>query len=140
MVKTSSKKTQIKRNVEFVFDYLKNFSNFSLMANDKIEDFKSTEDKCSFKVKGMGEVGLKILSRIPYERITIVSDPDIQSAMPLNFIINIDFERVEPYICAVTATIELDVPKVMAMMIKSQLEKGANTLVETLKMRMESLI
>lgn len=137
MIKTESKKTEIGRNVEFVFDYISNFSNFSLMANDKIENFKATEDKCSFTIKGMGNFGLKIIGRLPYERISIASDPDIQSSIPLHFILNLNFEKTEAYKCNITAVLELDAPQIMAMMIKKQLEKAANTLVETLKQRME---
>lgn len=140
MVKTESKKTEIGRNVEFVFDHVSNFSNFSLMANDKIENFKATEDKCSFTIKGMGDFGLKIIGRIPYEKITVASDPEVQSSMPLNFILNLNFEKTEAYKCNVTAVIELDVPQIMAMMIKKQLEKAADTLVETLKQRMEMMM
>jgi len=133
-------KTEIGRNVEFVFDHVSNFSNFSLMANDKIENFKATEDKCSFTIKGMGDFGLKIIGRIPYEKITVASDPEVQSSMPLNFILNLNFEKTEAYKCNVTALIELDVPQIMAMMIKKQLEKAADTLVETLKQRMEMMM
>lgn len=140
MVKTESKKTEIERNVEFVFDHVSNFSNFSLMANDKIENFKATEDRCSFTIKGMGNFGLKIIGRIPYEKITVASDPEVQSSMPLNFILNLNFEKTEAYKCNVTAVIELDVPQIMAMMIKKRLEKAADTLVETLKQRMEMMM
>ena len=140
MVKTESKKTEIGRNVEFVFDHVSNFSNFSLMANDKIENFKATEDRCSFTIKGMGDFGLKIIGRIPYEKITVASDPEVQSSMPLNFILNLNFEKTEAYKCNVTAVIELDVPQIMAMMIKKQLEKAADTLIETLKQRMEMMM
>lgn len=140
MVKTESKKTEIGRNVEFVFDHVSNFSNFSLMANDKIENFKATEDKCSFTIKGMGDFGLKIIGSIPYEKITVASDPEVQYSMPLNFILNLNFEKTEAYKCNVTAVIELDVPQIMAMMIKKRLEKAADTLVETLKQRMEMMM
>lgn len=126
--------------MEFVFDHVSNFSNFSLMANDKIENFKATEDRCSFTIKGMGDFGLKIIGRIPYEKITVASDPEVQSSMPLNFILNLNFEKTEAYKCNVTAVIELDVPQIMAMMIKKQLEKAADTLVETLKQRMEMMM
>lgn len=140
MVKVESKKTEIKRNVEFVFDYMKNFSNFSLMANDKIQNFKATEDKCSFTVNGMGDCGLKMLSRVPYDKIVITNDTDIQSSMPFNFILSLDFEKTEPYKCNVQATIELDVPQIAAMMIKKQLEKALNTLMDGLKERMEMIM
>ena len=46
MVKIESKKVEIKRNVEFVYEYLADFTHFSMVANDKIENFKATQDRC----------------------------------------------------------------------------------------------
>lgn len=140
MVKAESKKTEIGRNVEFVFDHVGNFSNFSLMANDKIENFKATEDKCSFTIKGMGDFGLKIIGRFPYEKISVASNPDVQSSIPFNFVLNLYFEKTDAYKCNVTAVIELDAPQIMAVMIKGKLAKAADTLVDALKQRMEMMM
>ena len=60
--------------------------------------------------------------------------------MPFNFILSLDFEKTEPYKCNVQATIELDVPQIAAMMIKKQLEKALNTLMDGLKQRMEMIM
>jgi hypothetical protein len=51
-----------------------------------------------------------------------------------------DFEKTEPYKCNVKVTIELDIPQMMAMMIKKKLEQAVNTLVEGLKQRMEMIM
>ena len=45
MVKIESKKVELNRNVEFVYEYLSDFTHFSMMANDKIENIKATQDR-----------------------------------------------------------------------------------------------
>lgn len=140
MVKIESKKVEIKRNVEFVYEYLADFTHFSMVANDKIENFKATQDRCSFTIKGMTDMGLKIISRLPNESITISNDTDIPSSMPLNFLIIFEFERVEPYVTKVVVKMELDANPMIAMMVKKPLEKFVNSLADGMKTAMETMI
>lgn len=140
MVKIESKKVEIKRNVEFVYEYLADFTHFSMVANDKIENFKATQDRCSFTIKGMTDMGLKIISRMPNESITISNDTDVPSSMPLNFLIIFEFERVEPYVTKVIVKMELDANPMIAMMVKKPLEKFVNSLADGMKMAMETMI
>lgn len=140
MVKIESKKVEIKRNVEFVYEYLSDFTHFSMVANDKIENFKATQDRCSFTIKGMTDMGLKIISRLPNESITISNDTDVPSSMPLNFLIIFEFERVEPYVTKVIVKMELDANPMIAMMVKKPLEKFVNSLADGMKTAMETMI
>lgn len=140
MVKIESKKVEIKRNVEFVYEYLADFTHFSMVANDKIENFKATQDRCSFTIKGMTDMGLKIISRMPNESITISNDTDVPSSMPLNFLIIFEFERVEPYVSRVIVKMELDANPMIAMMVKKPLEKFVNSLADGMKTAMETMI
>ena len=140
MVKIESKKVELNRNVEFVYEYLSDFTHFSMMANDKIENFKATQDRCSFTIKGMTDMGLKIISRLPNESITISNDTEVPSSMPLNFLIIFEFERVEPYVTKVIVKMELDANPMIAMMVKKPLEKFVNSLADGMKMAMETMI
>lgn len=140
MVKIESKKVEIKRNVEFVYEYLADFTHFSMVANDKIENFKATQDRCSFTIKGMTDMGLKIISRLPNESITISNDTDVPSSMPLNFLIIFEFEKVEPYVTKVIVKMELDANPMIAMMVKKPLEKFVNSLADGMKTAMETMI
>lgn len=140
MVKIESKKVEIKRNVEFVYEYLSDFTHFSMVANDKIENFKATQDRCSFTIKGMTDMGLKIISRLPNESITISNDTDVPSSMPLNFLIIFEFEKVEPYVSRVVVKMELDANPMIAMMVKKPLEKFVNSLADGMKTAMETMI
>lgn len=140
MVKIESNKVEIKRNVEFVYEYLSDFTHFSMVANDKIENFKATQGKCSFTIKGMTDMGLKILTRIPNESITITNDTDVPSSMPLNFLIIFEFKKLEPYVSSVVVKMELDANPMIAMMVKKPLEKFVNSLAEGMKVAMETMM
>ena len=53
-----------------VFDFLSNFDNFkSLLPSDKISNWESTGDACRFSVLGIGELGLKIIEKVPSQII-----------------------------------------------------------------------
>lgn len=136
MVKIESKKVELNRNVEFVYEYLSDFTHFLMVANDKIENFKATQDRCSFTIKGMTDMGLKIIARVPNESITISNDTDIPSSMPLNFLIIFEFERLEPYVTRAVVKMELDANPMIAMMVKKPLEKFVNSLADGMKMMM----
>jgi len=140
MVKIESKKVEIKRNVGFVYEYLSDFTHFSMVANDKIENFKATQDRCSFTIKGMTDMGLKIISRMPNESITITNDTDVPSSMPLNFLIIFEFEKIEPYVSKVVVKMELDANPMIVMMVKKPLEKFVNSFDDGMKMAMETMI
>ena len=123
-----------------MYEYLADFTHFSMVANDKIENFKATQDRCSFTIKGMTDMGLKIISRLPNESITISNDTDVPSSMPLNFLIIFEFERVEPYVTKVIVKMELDANPMIAMMVKKPLEKFVNSLADGMKTAMETMI
>ena len=47
-----------------IFEFLSDFNNFeSFIPEDKISDWKSFGDSCSFKVNGVGNAGLKIIDK-----------------------------------------------------------------------------
>ena len=66
MVKIESKKVEIKRNVEFVYEYLADFTHFSMVANDKIENFAKFSPFFSVvkRYNGINLVVLDYLCRI----------------------------------------------------------------------------
>lgn len=54
-----------------LFDYMGDFNNFKhLLPNDKIENFECTTEQCSFGIKGMAPLTIKIKERAPKSRIT----------------------------------------------------------------------
>ncbi len=69
-----SKQVQIKASSAAVFNYLCNFNNIkNLLPQDKISDWESTEDFCSFKIQNAAVIPLVKSTTTPTSRIDIVS-------------------------------------------------------------------
>ena len=57
-----------------VFEFLGDFNNFNkLLPEDKIENWQSDQDQCSFRIKGMADIGMKIENREKPGKIEIKS-------------------------------------------------------------------
>lgn len=66
---------KIQSSQEKVFNFLSDFNNFKqFIPGDKVNDWKSDTDSCSFKVSGIGEVGLEIIEKNPFELIKITGN------------------------------------------------------------------
>jgi hypothetical protein len=54
-----------------LFDFMGDFNNFKhLLPEDKIENFECTSEQCSFGIKGLMPLTIKIKERIPKSRLT----------------------------------------------------------------------
>ena len=54
-----------------LFDFMGDFNNFKhLLPEDKIQDFECTSEQCSFGIKGLMPLTIKIKERLPKTRIT----------------------------------------------------------------------
>ncbi len=59
-----------KSNTEQLFDFMADFHHFKhLLPENKIENFECSSDQCSFNIKGMMPLTIKIKERTPKTRI-----------------------------------------------------------------------
>ena len=95
---------------------------------DKIEDVRTTEDTCTFMVKGVGEMGMKIVEREEPKLIKLEGDGRIQ----FEFQVWIQLLDNGPYDTRLRITAEADLNMMMKMLLKGKLEKGINQMAEGL--------
>ena len=95
---------------------------------DKIEDVRTTEDTCTFMVKGVGEMGMKIVEREEPKLIKLEGDGRI----PCEFQVWIQLLDNGPYDTRLRITAEADLNMMMKMLLKGKLEKGINQMAEGL--------
>jgi carbon monoxide dehydrogenase subunit G len=127
MSKIESRIGVIKSTDEQIFTFLSNFNNFkSLIPEDKVKDWDSTEDTCKFTVDGVGRAGLKIIEKEPNKLIKITSD----ETTPLPFMLWIQIKSVEENDSRIKITMDVDVNPVMASMVKNPLQSFVDTLVK----------
>jgi hypothetical protein len=136
MKQIKSKTVSLNRSVEEVFYLLSDFTHLGTMPNDKIQNFKSTYDTCSFSVNGMADIELEIKERKPFEYITIGSGKEIMGGF--NFLINLVFDKTDERTCNLTAEASIDGNMVMLMMIKKQIQQGLDMLMEGIQKSINS--
>ena len=96
--------------------------------SDKIENVVTTEDTCTFLIKGLGEMGVRIVEREEPKLIKLEGD----GSVPFNFEVWIQLLDNGPYDTRLRITIEADLNMMMKMLLKGKLEKGINQLAEGL--------
>lgn len=75
MIKFESRVGKVNSTEECVYQYLSNFDNFKdVIPQDKVKDFRSAENFCSFTIDTIGQVGLRIVEKEPCKLIKISSD------------------------------------------------------------------
>jgi carbon monoxide dehydrogenase subunit G len=71
MTRLESDKVTIDKPAQQVYNFLSDFNNFGHLMPEQVTDWQSTGDECSFTIKGMAELGMKIVEKIPYSSIKI---------------------------------------------------------------------
>lgn len=136
MANVESKEVEINSSAEKIFNFLSDFTNFSLLVPDKVENWKATKEKCSFKVTGLTDFGMEISNKTPFTSIVIVNDKDISSPFPFTF--NWEFDSINDSKTKVRSFFNLDINPMMSMMVKKPLQNFMDVLVDKLKEKMEN--
>ncbi len=127
MPKTESRIGIIRETEEKIFLFLSDFRNFrSLLPADRVKDFEPEDDRCSFRIEGIGKVGLKIIEKVPFKLIKIGSDENT----PFDFLLWIQVKEVEKGDSRMKITTEVNINPVMASMVKKPLKTFVDSLVD----------
>jgi hypothetical protein len=60
-----------KSSTDSLFDFMGDFNNFKhLLPEDKIDNFECTTEQCSFNIKGLTSLTIKIKEKHPKSKIT----------------------------------------------------------------------
>jgi hypothetical protein len=118
---------------EKVFNFIGNFDNFTPLLPDKVENWQSTGDSCSFEVKGLATLGLRITSKIPFSQVNMKSEGNL----PFNFTLSTIIEETPSVQCQVQIVIDTDMSQFIAIMAQGPLQNFIDQLVSKLKIEME---
>lgn len=129
MTNITSEKRQVNYSDKQVFEFVGDFNNFqSLLPEDRVENFQSTGDSCSFRIKGMTDLGLRINEKQEFSKIKVNSDGKV----PFKFSMDININSVGENQSEVFIEFEGDINPFMSMMIEKPLTNFFNMLVEKL--------
>ena len=76
-----------------IYGFITDFNNFkSLVPADRVSQWESSAEQCSFRVDPVGKATLKIVEKTPFSLVKIASVPDFST---YNFTIWIQLKKVD---------------------------------------------
>ena len=125
MAKFESEVKKANASADVVYGFISNFNNFQhLIPKDKITDWESDDDSCSFKVEGLGEAGLKIIDKEENKTLKYTA----QGKVPFDFYLWIQLKEVSNNDTCVKLTIKADMNPMMKMMASKHVKTFLNML------------
>lgn len=129
MLSIQSDKIQINAKAEDLFSKVSNFSSFGNLLPDKVQNWKATENSCSFEIPGMASLAMHIEEKTPPSYLRIVSD----APSPFPFEINFNFTPEGENISNSCISMNVEVNMMLQMMVKKPLQNFVNILNTQLK-------
>jgi hypothetical protein len=118
----------IKKSSEDLFNKISDLNNLREIMPSQIEDFKSTETTCSFKMSGMPKISLEIDEKIKYSKISLKAI-DSQVPFSLNCFITDKNDHCQA---------RLEINAELNMMMKMMVEKPLTQFLNVLSSKMEN--
>lgn len=123
--KYESKQVQIARPAEMIYKTLSDFSNFTPILQDKVEDWCATSDTCSFKVKGF-TVKLRIVER-EENRVVKVSGED---GSPFDFTFWLQLKEMDANDTRMRLVLHIELNMMMKMMIGGKVKDALDQIAD----------
>jgi hypothetical protein len=131
--KIESEITAIQRPVAPIFDFLSDFNNFSSLMPEQVINWQATADHCSFEIKGLATLGMRIIERVPESKVVMQSE----GKLPFNFLLNANLFKINEYSSNVQLVLDADMNPFISIMAEKPLANFVNVLAEKLREVME---
>lgn len=116
MQKYESKQVRIRRPASMVYGMLSDFSQFTPILADKVDQWQATADTCSFKAKGM-PISLRIVEREENKLVKITGD----QGTPFDFTLWIQLCEVAPDDTRMRLVLHIKLNMMMKMMVGNKI-------------------
>lgn len=123
-----SEKVEVKNSMADTFQFLSDFNNYEGLMPDQISGWESTVEECSFNIKGMASIGMRIDEALDGKEIRIKST----NKSPFRFDLNCFLEG-EGDTCTTYMVFESDLNPMLQMMVEKPLGSLFNHIVARLK-------
>lgn len=123
-----SPKTNVQKSQQKVFEFLTKVENYEQIMPESIQKFEVTgADSFIFQLKGMPQIRLKMDEKQPYYKAVLASTSD-----KFPFTLTAHIEKITDTSSEVQLVFDGEFNSMMAMMIKSPLNKFITTLSENI--------
>ena len=129
MTKIESEKVEINNSAENIFNCLSDFNNFQKLMPPQVTNWTSTSEDCSFTINGMATIGMKIIDKTPFTKITISSNGKV----PFEFKLFVLLTETGANSCAGQLVFESELNMMMKMMVEKPLGNFFNMLAQKMK-------
>lgn len=120
-----SKKSVVNKSQKELFEFLTNLQNFEKLMPENIDKFEVDGDSFFFSLKGMPEIRLVVKEKNAFDKVVLNA-----ASSKLNFSLTSLIQPVSEKSCELQLLFEGDFNPMMAMMVKSPLQKFIDTLAE----------
>ena len=127
MTRIESQQIAINKSAEEIYNFIINFNNFEKLMPSSVEDLETTEDTCSFSIKGMPNIHLKIGNKTPFTNVSMVADGG-QIEFKLTCSLETDGNS-----CKAQLFFEAELNMMMKMMVEKPIKNFLNILADRLK-------
>jgi len=129
-MRLESKIGKVSFSDEAVYNFLTDFNNFkNLIPEDKISNWRSDENSCSFSVNPIGETGIKIIEKDPFKLVKLKS----LESDKFNFTFWVQLKMLEEKDTRIKLTLEADLNPMIQMMAKKPLQEFLDKLIDQLE-------
>ena len=118
--------------IKKIFEFIGDFKNFdSILPHDKIENFTFKDNECSFNIKGITPMTIKMAEKNPHEFILFTSD----GLARFNFNLKVNFIGD----ASTTGECMIELMGDLNPFIKTMAEKPLKNLVNTMSLKLAQL-
>lgn len=129
LTKIESEIVDINNSAENVFNYLSDFRNFEKLMPSQVTNWTATSEECSFTINGMATIGMKIVDKAPFTKITINS----HGKVPFSFQLFIFITKKDESNSIGQLVFESDLNPMLKMMVVKPLGNFFNMLAHKMK-------
>lgn len=128
-MKVSSQTLSVQGDPRKAFHKISNFSDLGGMMPGQVQDWKATQDTCSFNVGGMAQISMRISQKVEPSLVVITSE----EGTPFSFTLAFHFTAQDATLFSSQVEAEIGVNMMMGAMIKGQMQKFVDTLNQHIK-------
>lgn len=129
-----SEPVTINRPEAEIFAFITDFNNFGHLMPEQVVNYQSQTDSCSFEIKGLAALGLRIIEKTPYSKVMMKGE----GKLPFDFSFIYSSHTITDNSAEIVLSVDADMNPFMAMMAASPLQNFVNMLAAKLKEVMES--
>ena len=126
--KLQSQQVELAKPSEGIYNFLTNLNNFQKLMPSEVSDWNSTENECTFTLKGMPSIGFMITEQTPYTDIVYKGIGKLPAAVFLKVAIVSTGETQ----CKAQLFLEADLNPMLKMMVEKPLTKFLDVLAHNL--------